>query len=120
MAARCGSGQTNPEVWVDAHGDALFRYALVRVRQREVVEDLVQETLLSAMRSREKFAGQSSERSWLFGILKRKISDYFRKLGPREVLHGPGIPCQRIFGEVRAGRLLGACKRAERMATWSR
>jgi RNA polymerase sigma-70 factor, ECF subfamily len=81
MAARRGSGQTNPEVWVDAHGDALFRYALVRVRQREVVEDLVQETLLSAMRSREKFAGQSSERSWLFGILKRKISDYFRKLG---------------------------------------
>ena len=81
MAARRGSGQTNPEVWVDAHGDALFRYALVRVRQREVVEDLVQETLLSAMRSREKFAGQSSERSWLFGILKRKISDYFRELG---------------------------------------
>jgi RNA polymerase sigma-70 factor (ECF subfamily) len=81
MAARRGSGQTNPEVWVDAHGDALFRYALVRVRQREVVEDLVQETLLSAMRSREKFAGQSSERSWLFGILKRKISDYFRKFG---------------------------------------
>ena len=76
-----GRGQTNPERWVDEHGDLLFRYALVRVRRREVAEDLVQETLLSGMRSREKFAGQSPERSWLFGILKHKISDYFRELG---------------------------------------
>lgn len=76
-----GPGQTNPEGWVEEYGDSLFRYALVRVRRHEVAEDLVQETLLSAMRSREKFAGQSSERSWLFGILKHKISDYFRKLG---------------------------------------
>lgn len=81
IAARRGRAQTNPERWVDEHGDPLFRYALVRVRRREVAEDLVQETLLSAMRSREKFAGQSSERSWLFGILKHKISDYFRELG---------------------------------------
>ena len=76
-----GRAQANPERWVDEHGDPLFRYALVRVRRREVAEDLVQETLLSAMRSREKFAGQSSERSWLFGILKHKINDYFRELG---------------------------------------
>jgi RNA polymerase sigma-70 factor (ECF subfamily) len=76
-----GRPQVNPERWVDEHGDPLFRYALVRVRRREVAEDLVQETLLSAMRSREKFAGQSSERSWLFGILKHKMSDYFRELG---------------------------------------
>jgi len=73
--------QTDPDRWVDEHGDCLFRYALVRVRRREVAEDLVQETLLAAIRSREKFAGQSSERSWLTGILKHKISDYFRKLG---------------------------------------
>jgi len=58
-----------------------FRYALARVRRREVAEDLVQDTLLAAIRSREKFAGQSSERSWLTGILRHKISDHFRKLG---------------------------------------
>jgi RNA polymerase sigma-70 factor (ECF subfamily) len=81
IAPMPGRAQTNPERWVEEHGDPLFRYALVRVRRREVAEDLVQETLLSAIRSREKFAGQSSERSWLFGILKHKISDYFRTLG---------------------------------------
>jgi DNA-directed RNA polymerase specialized sigma24 family protein len=60
IAPMRGRAQANPEHWVDEHGDPLFRYALVRVRRREVAEDLVQETLLSAMRSREKFAGHYS------------------------------------------------------------
>ena len=73
------ASSANPERWVDEHGD-LYRYALVRVRRTEVAEDLVQETLLAAVRSREKFGGRSSERSWLVGILKNKIVDYYRKL----------------------------------------
>jgi RNA polymerase sigma-70 factor (ECF subfamily) len=76
--------QTAAERWVDDHGECLFRYALVRVRKTEVAEDLVQETFLAAVRGYEKFGGRSSERSWLCGILKNKIVDYYRKLG-REV-----------------------------------
>jgi RNA polymerase sigma-70 factor (TIGR02943 family) len=73
--------QTAASRWVDEHGECLYRYALVRVRTPEVAEDLVQETLLAAMRGYEKFGGRSSERSWLCGILKNKIVDHFRKLG---------------------------------------
>ena len=69
------------ERWVDEHGDCLYRYALTRVRKPEVAEDLVQETFLAAIRTSEKFRGQSSERSWLCGILKHKVCDYYRKLG---------------------------------------
>jgi RNA polymerase sigma-70 factor (ECF subfamily) len=72
---------TDPERWVDDHGDVLYRYALARVRKPEIAQDLVQETLLAAMRSHERFAGQSSVRSWLCGILKHKLGDYYRKLG---------------------------------------
>lgn len=61
------ASSANPERWVDEHGDCLNRYALVRVRVPKVAEDLVQETLLAAVRSREKFGGRSSERSWLVG-----------------------------------------------------
>ena len=73
--------QADPSRWVDDHGDCLYRYALIRVRKGEVAEDLVQETLLAAMRQVDKFKGSSSERSWLCGILKNKICDRFRKLG---------------------------------------
>ncbi len=71
----------DPARWVDEHGDSLYRYALVRVRTPEAAEDLVQDTLLAAVRTQDRFAGRSSERSWLVGILKHKIVDYYRKLG---------------------------------------
>ncbi len=70
---------SDPESWVDRYGDYLFRFALGRVRNSSVAEELVQETLLAALKSRERFAGKSSERSWLTGILKHKIIDHFRQ-----------------------------------------
>jgi RNA polymerase sigma-70 factor, ECF subfamily len=79
--AKGASGGVNPECWVDDHGDCLYRYALLRVRNHEVAEDLVQETLCAAVRMYHGFRGRSSERSWLCGILKNKICDHFRKLG---------------------------------------
>src|SRR4051794_6980988 len=70
---------SNPERWVDEHGDTLFRYALMRLRDPIKAEDLVQETFLAALKS--NFAGKSSEQSWLIGILKNKVIDHFRKAG---------------------------------------
>ena len=71
--------QLNPDVWVDQHGDILFRFAFQRVRDKSVAEDLVQETFLAAMGAKDRFKGQSSERTWIFGILKHKIIDYYRR-----------------------------------------
>jgi RNA polymerase sigma-70 factor (ECF subfamily) len=70
---------TDPSVWVDLHGDYLYRYALLRLRDRALAEDVVQETLLAALQSRHAYAGRSAERTWLTGILKHKLIDYFRK-----------------------------------------
>lgn len=69
-----------PEAWVENHGDFLFRYAISRVRNEGVAEDIVQETFLAAFKSRKNFTGQSSERTYLVGILKHKMMDYFRKI----------------------------------------
>jgi RNA polymerase sigma-70 factor, ECF subfamily len=65
--------------WVDAHGDYLYAFALSRVRDRWLAEDLVQDTLLAAMQSVKTFQEKSSERTWLCGILKHKIIDHFRR-----------------------------------------
>lgn len=69
----------NPEAWVDEHGDYLYSYALLRLRDRELAEEIVQETFLAALKACRNFAGQSSERTWLVGILKHKIVDHFRR-----------------------------------------
>ncbi len=70
---------TSAERWLDDHGDALFGFAFMRLRDREAAEDLVQETLLAAWRSRESFSATSSERTWLIGILKHKLADHWRR-----------------------------------------
>lgn len=75
------SGETarpDPRRWLADHGDALFRYALLRLADRAAAEDAVQETLLAALRGAECFSGRSSERTWLIGILKHKLLDHMR------------------------------------------
>lgn len=69
----------DPETWVDQYGDYLYRYAISRIHDSAVAEDLVQETFLAALNAREGFKGLSSEKTWLTGILKYKIIDHVRK-----------------------------------------
>jgi len=72
---------SDPERWVDEHGDDLFKFALARLRDPVKAEDFVQEAFLAALRGGSNFSGRSSERTWLTGILKNKIFDHFRKVG---------------------------------------
>lgn len=75
----------NTQTWLDVHGDYLFSYALLRVKDTHVAEDLVQETLLAAVTARNTFSNQSTVRTWLTGILKHKLIDHFRRQG-REIV----------------------------------
>jgi RNA polymerase sigma-70 factor, ECF subfamily len=68
--------------WLDQYGEALYRFAMIRVHDSFTAEDLVQETLLAAYRSYGNFSGKSTVKTWLTGILKNKIADFFRKLRP--------------------------------------
>lgn len=70
----------DPNDWLDSHGDYLYRYALMRVRDAAVAEDLLQETLLAAVGGHQSHTGRSSERTWLVGILKHKVIDHFRRV----------------------------------------
>src|SRR5450432_1762306 len=72
-------GLSDPERWVDLHGDYLFTYALMRLRDAARAEDAVQETFLAALKGGKTFAGRSAEKSWLVGILKNKVCDHYRK-----------------------------------------
>lgn len=79
---------SDPKEWVALHGDYLFRYAVIRVRNPTVAEDLVQESLLAALKAQDRFSNGSAERSWLTGILRHKVLDHFRQL-KRENLAAP-------------------------------
>jgi len=70
--------------WLNLYGDALYRFAMFRVQNSFTAEDMVQETLLAACGSYKNFSGKSSVKTWLTGILKHKIVDYYRKVKPEQ------------------------------------
>ena len=64
---------------LETHRQALFKFAMLQLRNETYAEDCVQETLIAAIQGAERFSGGSSVRTWLVGILKHKIIDHFRK-----------------------------------------
>ena len=58
----------------------LLRVATARMRDREGVEDVVQETLATACASVARFEGRSTLRTWVTGILLHKVTDAFRAM----------------------------------------
>lgn len=62
------------------HARALYALALRKVRDPMLAEDLVQDTFVAVLSDGgARFAGRSSLRTWLTGILKHKIADAFRE-----------------------------------------
>ena len=76
--------QTSPDEWVDLYADSLFAFAIKSIPQPDQAQNLVQETFLAALQNRSGFKGNSTEKTWLIGILKNKITDHLR-LKYREV-----------------------------------
>lgn len=72
--------EINPNKWIDLYSDYLFNYTITRVNDRDLAQDIVQDTFLAGLKSMKNFKGEASERTWLISILKRKIIDHYRKI----------------------------------------
>ena len=77
----------SPEIWVDQYGDYLYRYAMSRLNDPEICQDLVQETFFSALKAYKNFQSNSTIKTWLIGILKNKIVDHFRRSGRSSIVN---------------------------------
>ncbi len=59
--------------------DDLYRYLISITNNPSLSEDIVSETFLTALKSLQKFKGQSSIKTWLFSIARYKWYEYLRK-----------------------------------------
>jgi RNA polymerase sigma-70 factor (ECF subfamily) len=80
-----------PEQWLEKHGNALYRFALARLRDPHKAEEVVQDTLVAALQAYARFDGGASVRTWLIGILKHKIMDQFRHEARTSPLEAPEL-----------------------------
>ena len=63
---------------LDGYGAALYGFLYARVGgHAPVAEDLLQETLIEAVRSASTFRGESSLKTWLCAIARRRLSRHY-------------------------------------------
>lgn len=74
----------SPNLWVDNYSDLLYSFAFSRVNNSELAADLVQDTFYSALKNTAGFRGESTEKTWLYNILRNKIIDHFRKASTKK------------------------------------
>jgi RNA polymerase sigma-70 factor, ECF subfamily len=66
--------------WVSLYADSVYNYVRRRLVPRaDLVDDIVQEVFLAAWESLGQFEGNSSLCSWLLGIARHKVEDYYRR-----------------------------------------
>lgn len=117
IATESNCSSIQPEIWLERYGDYLYRFAMFRLRDASLAEDVLQETLLAALQSHQKFAHLSTEKTWLVGILKHKIMDHFRRTS-RESIY---ITHEDESGESEADFFdkAGAWREDRRPSQWS-
>jgi len=111
-----GTQGLDPDAWLERHGGYLYRYALAILRDSQLAEDAVQECLLAALQAHANFAGGSSERTWLTGILKHKIVDIVRRDSREAAAEGLG-EAEDPYGDF-AACFDASGHWAARMAEW--
>lgn len=93
---------------LDAYHASLVRVAQVYVRDRQVAEDVAQDTWLAVIRGIDRFEARSSFRTWLFSILanqarkrgeRERRSVPFSTLAARDTEHGPTVDPERFLPE---------------------
>lgn len=66
-----------PSLW-QAHKDALRSFILKRVKDQDLADDILQETLLKVYKHCTEKTGVKNIRSWLFQIAYNNIMDHYR------------------------------------------
>ena len=77
--------------------DRLFRLAMWFVRNRADAEDVVQDTMIQALKSFHRFQPGTNCRAWLTTILQRVVSNRRRAAGRSSCAQScSGLICNRV------------------------
>jgi RNA polymerase sigma-70 factor, ECF subfamily len=79
---------------IHAHRPYLLRVAVLQLRDNDLAEDVVQDTLVAALQGEAGFSGRSSLKTWLTGILKHKVVDAIRKRSREPAMSSLDEECQ--------------------------
>lgn len=64
---------------LDGFRQDMLRFAVLQLRDLAAAEDAVQETMVAAIESADRFGQRAQLKTWVFSILKNKIIDIIRR-----------------------------------------
>lgn len=100
-------------LWVDAFTAKLLRWAIFKLKDIAVAQDLVQDTFIVAFETYDQFREDSKPDTWLLGILNNKINAHYRTANKFSVTELQGEKfSDDLFEED------GHWKREEHFGTW--
>lgn len=83
------------EILYHKYNKDIFRYIYSITKDKNLSEDILQETFLRAINSINSFKGDSTIKTWLFSIARYSLYDYYRKnkieLSIEEILEIPKL-----------------------------
>lgn len=59
--------------------EPMYRFAYNQLNNEQYAKDVVQDTFVNALKYADSFQGKSAFKTWIFAILKNKISDFIRE-----------------------------------------
>ena len=75
----CDGSEEHFNILYNRYFDRVYNYTARKLRNRTEAEDLVQEIFYCVFTSLKSFEGRSSLLSWIYGIMKNNINNYFRR-----------------------------------------
>lgn len=86
-------------VFYKAYAPKLRRYLQVKLPEGEI-EEILQDTFLSAFDSLALYRGESSVYTWLLSIARHEVADFYRKRYVREVVEKTSPLFENMVSEV--------------------
>lgn len=72
------SNDLEDPTFVESLRRQMLRFAQLQLGDISTAEDAVQEALVGALKNRASFSGRSAFKTWVFAILKNKVTDLLR------------------------------------------
>jgi RNA polymerase sigma-70 factor (ECF subfamily) len=100
-----GGDRTAMAELYDRYFDRLYSLVFNQVdRNRDIAEDIVQETFLAALKSAKGFKGRSSAYTWLCSIAYHKVADHYRRQSRERKRMVSGIDVDTVDDTENPGR----------------
>lgn len=80
------STEVNIDILIDKYSKSLMRLCYLYLKDYQLAEEAVQDTLYKAYKKYSSFRGESSEKTWITKIAINICKDYMRKASYKEII----------------------------------